>query len=61
MNSKLAKKLRKMLRIRTEENSYMRHNKGGYIVVPRDTAQGIYRDYKRKRLIVTKLGDIANG
>lgn len=58
MNAKLTKKLRKVLRIRTAETNYMRHSKRRYIVVPRDTAQGVYRSYKRARITAQVLGDI---
>ena len=58
MNSKLAKKLRKVLKIRTEVTSYMRHNKRGYVVVPRDTAQGVYRSYKQARVTAQVLGEL---
>lgn len=51
MNAKLVKKFRKVLALRTApEVTYMQHKVRGYVVVPRDTAQGVYRDIKRARL-----------
>lgn len=56
MNQKLAKKFRKLLHLRTAPpTQYMKHKTRGYIVIPRDTPQGIYKDIKRSRLTKTAL------
>lgn len=56
MNSKLAKKFRKLLQLRTTEpTAYMQHKVRRYVVVPRDTPQGVYRDIKRARLTAAVL------
>lgn len=56
MNAKLAKKFRKLLQLRTAPpTQYMQHNTRGYIVVPGDTAQGVYREIKRSRLTKAAL------
>jgi len=56
MNAKLAKKFRKLLQLRTApKTEYMQHKTKGFVAVPRDTPQGIYREIKRARLTKAAL------